>query len=441
MLAGVYSGAIYGGSITAVLLGIPGTSSSAPTVLDGYAMTLRGESKRALSLAVISSSIGAFTGGVILLIFAATLSKFTLLFGPAEYFMVAVFGLTIIATLVGDNILKGVMAGLIGLFLATIGLDTITGSDRFTFGQVYLIEGLPLIPVILALFAFPRSMEMIRDVLKNRKTPVIPNENAGTKAVSLQGEAKPFLEIARMWRLLLRSSLLGTFIGMIPGAGANIACWIAYSEGKRVSRHPEKFGSGSPEGIVSAEAANSATEGGSLIPMLTLSVPGSSAAAVMFGALLIHGMVPGPLFFTSSGPAAYTYIWSIILNSFLLLLIGYFGSHYFTRIANVNKIILAPIIIIVTLLGAYASRQLYFDMGLTIVLGAVFYYLSEAKFSMPAILLGFILGPIAEKGFRRAMLIHHDDWTIFFTRPICIAIIILIAISLYASMRIKKKLV
>jgi putative tricarboxylic transport membrane protein len=433
MLAGVYSGAIYGGSITAVLIGIPGTSSSAPTVLDGYEMTKKGESRKALTTAVISSSVGAFIGGTTLLIFATTLSQFTLLFGPAEYFMIAVFGLTIIAALVGDSIVIGIISGLIGLFLATIGLDSISGADRFTFGQVYLIEGLPLIPVILALFAFPRSLEMIGEVLRNK------SNNVSKKEINLKGKAISFKEMSKMWRLLLRSSFLGTFVGMIPGAGANIACWIAYSEAKRISKHPEKFGTGTLEGIVAAEAANSATEGGSLIPMLTLSVPGSSAAAVMFGALLIHGLVPGPLLFTNEGPVAYSYIWAIIFNSGLLLAIGLYGSRFFMKIADVQKAILAPIIMIVTFLGAYATRQLYFDIYVTIILGTIFYFLSTAKFSMPAILLGFILGPIAEKGFRRAMLIHHDDWTIFFTRPICIIIIILIVISLYASLRIIKK--
>jgi putative tricarboxylic transport membrane protein len=280
---------------------------------------------------------------------------------------------------------------------------------------------------------------MIREVISNRGKSESGAVKELKKEPVIKGKGMSFREIGKMWRLLLRSSIIGTIVGMIPGAGANIACWISYSEAKRISKHPEKFGTGIPEGVIASEAANSATEGGSLIPMLTLSVPGSSVAAVMFGALLIHGMVPGPTLFSTSGTTAYTYIWSIIFNSVLLLFIGLYASRIFMKIADVQKIILAPLIIIVTLLGAYASRQLAFDMGVTIVLGTIFYFLSVAKFSMPAILLGFILGPIAEKGYRRAMLIHHDDWTIFFTRPICIAIIILIVISLYASMRINKK--
>ncbi len=438
MLAGVYSGAIFGGSITAITVGIPGTSAAAATVLDGYAMTMKGESRKALTTAVFSSSFGGLTGGLTLLLFASTLSGFTLYFGPAEYFMLSVFGLTVIVTVMGDSIIKGVISGLIGLLLATIGIDPINGADRFIFGQMYLIDGLPLIPVILALFAFPRSLEMIRDTFTKRK------ESSDKKNFRMSGKSISIKEMKKMFPTLIRSSVLGTFIGMIPGAGANIACWVSYSEARRKSKHPEKFGTGIAEGVVAAEAANNATEGGSLIPMLTLSIPGSSAAAVMLGALMIHGMVPGPMLFTQHGTTTYTYIWAIIFNSLLLIGIGYYGSKLFSKIVHVPGVVMAPIIIIVTLLGAFASRQLIFDMGVTVILGSIFYLLSTVRFSMPAILLGFILGPIAEKGFRRAMLISHDDWTVFFTRPLALGIFILTILSLYAGIKIthqKKKII
>jgi putative tricarboxylic transport membrane protein len=432
MLAGVYSGAIYGGSITAIMVGIPGTSAAAATVIDGFEMTRKGESRKALTTAVFSSSFGGFVGGFSLLLFATILSKFTLKFGPAEYFMLSLFGLTIIATVVGKSMIKGLIAGLLGLLLGMVGIDPITGFNRFTFGQMYLIDGFPLIPVILALFAFPRSLTMIRDIFKEKKTTL------ANKLFRENGEPMTLKGMRRMWKILVRSSIIGTVVGMIPGAGANIACWIGVSEAKRNSKHPERFGTGIPEGVVAAEAANNATEGGSLIPMLTLSIPGSSAAAVMFGALMIHGMVPGPMLFTKYALTTYTYIWAIIINSFIMLIIGYYGSRLFARLANIPLVILTPVMILITLLGAFAMRQLVFDVWITIILGTVCYLLSLSKYPMPPILLGFILGPIAEKGFRRAMLISHNDWTIFFTRPICIILIIFIILSLYTGIRIMK---
>ena len=243
----------------------------------------------------------------------------------------------------------------------------------------------------------------------------------------------------KIFPTILRSSFLGMIIGMIPGAGANIACWVGYSDAKRRSEKPEEFGTGIPAGVAAAEAANNATEGGSLIPMLTLSIPGSSAAAVMFGALMIHGMTPGPMLFTKYAAITYMYIWAFVLNSFILLIIGFYGSRLFARIAKVPLIILAPIIVLVTLLGAFAGRQLVFDMGLTVVLGTAFYLLSLLRYPMPAILLGVILGPLAETGFRRAMLISNNDWTVFFTRPLYLVILALTVFSLFACFRSEER--
>lgn len=429
MLVSIYAGAIYGGGVTAIMVGIPGTSAAAATVMDGYELTKKGEGKKALTTSVISSAFGCFTGGVFLLLFAPALAKCTLWFGPAEYFMLAVFGLTIISTVVGGSIAKGVLAGMIGLAVSVVGIDPIAGEDRFTFGQIYLLDGFPLIPVVLSLFAFPRSLDMIRKAIKGKGSTLIETRDKPS------GSAISIKEMLGMWRTLVRSSILGTLVGIIPGAGGNIACWIGVSEAKRKSKHPEKFGTGIPEGVVAAEAANNATEGGSLIPMLTLSIPGSGASAVMLGALMIHGMTPGPELFAKYGAVTYTLIWAIILDSFLLLFIGYNGSRLFARLAQVPLGILSPIMIVVTLLGAFTTRQLAFDVGITIVFGTICYLLTRAKFPMPPILLGFILGPIAEKGFRRALLISHGDWTVFFTRPICLIIIALTLFSLYMGLR------
>ena len=433
MLAGVYAGAIYGGGITAIMVGVPGTSAAAATIMDGFAMTQKGESNKALTTSVIASSFGGIFGGIILLIFAPMLAKVTLLFGPAEYFVLAIFGLSIIAALTGGSILRGLIAGGFGLLLSTVGIDVVTGESRFTFGQMYLFDGFPIIPLILSLFAFPRCMLMIRESLL--KGPATLSGDFGGGG----GPAIAFKEIGRMWRTLLRSSILGTIIGIIPGAGANIACWVGYTEAKRNSKTPEKFGTGIPEGVAAAEAANNAVEGGSMVPMLTLSIPGNSASAVMLGALMIHGMVPGAELFTKYASITYTYMLAIIFSNFIMLAIGFYASRLFARLVDVPIVILAPAMLLVTMIGSFATRQYVFDMWITVVLGTICFLLTLANYPMPSILLGVILGPIAERGFRRAMLIHGGDWTVFFTRPICIILFVLTALSIYAGIRMNKK--
>jgi len=432
MLAGVYQGAMYGGGITAILIGIPGTSAAAATVLDGFEMTKKGEANKALTACAMASSFGSIFGGIVLLLFAPMLVKITLLFGPAEYFVLAIFGLSIIAAFTGGSILKGLIAGAFGVLLSTVGIDPIGGDSRFTFDQPYLFDGFPLIPLILSLFAFPRCLSMIRESFRQKGVKI------GSQNVGGGGPRLAWREFAGLWKTILRSGFWGAIIGIIPAAGGNIACWMSYAEAKRNSRYPEKFGTGITEGVVAAEMANSTTEGGALVPMLTLSIPGSPPAAIMLGALMIHGMVPGPDLFTKHALVTYTYMLSIIFSSFILLAMGYYGSRFFARVADVSPVVLAPIILLVTMMGAFATRQYVFDIGVTVGLGTVCYLLSLAKYPMPSILLGAILGPIAERGFRRAMLMSQDDWTIFFTRPICIILLIMIVISIHAGLRMSR---
>lgn len=431
MLAGVYAGAIYGGGITAILVGVPGTSSAAATVLDGFSMAQKGKSNQALSISVISSACGGVFGGLVLLFFAPMLARLTLLFGPAEYFILAIFGLTIIAAFTGMSILKGLIGGIFGLLLGIVGLDPLEGQSRFTYDIMYLYDGFPIIPLILSLFAFPRCMLMVRQSFQQGLTTISGGTSGGGPKIA-------FREISKMWKVLIRSSIIGTVIGIIPGAGANIACWVSYADAKRKSKTPETFGSGAAEGIAAAEAANNAVVGGSMVPLLTLSIPGNAASAVMLGALLIHGMVPGPDLFTKYASITYTYIVAMICSSFIMLAIAYYASRYFARLVDVPLSILAPLMLLVTLMGSFATRQYLFDMWITVILGMVCYLLTLMRFPMPSILLGAILGPIAERGFRTAMLISQGDWTIFFTRPICIILLVLTGLSLYAGIRMSK---
>ena len=433
MLAGVYAGAIYGGGITAVLLGVPGTSADAATVYDGHPLAQKGMANKGLTASVSASAFGGFFSALVLLFLAPPLARASLAFGPPEYFMLAVFGLTIIAALSTSSIIKGIMAGFFGLLLGTIGIDPITGDMRFTFGAVYLYDGFPLIPLILGLFAFPRCMILIEDLVLK-----------GTGQISLDssGDGGPKLTMREIWdmkRTYFRSSILGTLIGILPGAGANIACFVGYAAAKRASKTPEKFGTGIPEGVAASEAANNGVCNGSLVPLLTLSIPGSPAAAVILGALMIHGLVPGAELFTKHAEITYTFIASAAICNILMLVMGWYGSRWFGKMVQIPTYILAPAMLLISLVGAFTVRQYTFDIGVTIGIGTVAYFMSRGGFPMASILLGVILGPMAEAGFRRAMLMNHGDLSIFVTRPISLALIVLTILSVIAGWRMQNR--
>lgn len=432
MLASVYAGAMFGGGITSIMLGIPGTSAAAATIVDGFPMTKKGESNRALTTSAFASAFGGAFGGIVLLLFAPPLAKVSLKFGPPEYFVLAIFGLTIIASLSGKSILKGLISGSIGILLGTVGIDPISGVSRFTFKSAYLYDGLPLIPMVLALFAFPRFLHMIRSSFG-------PGSNTLSTDIKGGGPRILFRELRKMMKTILYSSGIGSLIGLIPGAGSNIACWVAYSGSKRMSKHPEKFGTGIPEGVAAAESANNAVEGGAMIPLLTLSIPGNAGAAIMLSALLIQGLVPGPDLFTKHADITYTYIMAVIFCNVVMFFPAWYASRFYAKVADVSFTYLAPLMGLMTLMGAFATRQYVFDVWITIIFGVVFFILSLAEFPMPPILLGMILGPIAEAGFKRALLISKGSYLIFVTRPICIVLIILAAYSVYNGIKMNRK--
>ena len=432
MLAGVYTGSMYGGSITAILVGVPGTSAAAATVFDGYELTKQGNAKKALTASIAASAFGGAFSAIVLLVFAPMLAKVAIAFGPAENLLLAVFGLTVIASLSEGSTLKGLLAGILGLIFGMVGIDPIAGISRFTFGFTYLFDGIPMIPLILGLFAFPRSIDFARKLFKGEGGSV------STSVDGNSGSAITLKEFGSMWKTIIRSSILGSIIGIIPAAGANIACFVGYSEAKRKSKDPSSFGKGNLEGVVAAEAANNAVCGGSLVPLLTMSIPGNAVAAVILGAMMIHGLVPGPQLFTKYAEVTYTFILGLCVANFIMLAVGWYGSNFFAKVAQIPLFILAPLMLILSLLGAYCARQIGFDMYVTISVGIVCYLLMKAEFPLPPILLGAILGPIAERGFRRTMLISQGDYSVFYTRPICILLIGLTLLSLYASWKKSK---
>lgn len=434
MLAGVYAGAIYGGGITAILLGVPGTSADAATVFDGHPMAKKGEARRALRTSVTASAIGGMFAALVLLLLAPPLARLSLAFGPHEYFLIAIFGLTVIAAVSPGSILKGLIAGALGLMLGTIGLDPIMGDMRLGFGFVQLYDGLPMIPLLLGLFAFPQCLKFTEDLVTKGLTQInISSDSSDTSTLTLS-------DIWSIKRTLTRSAILGTIIGIIPGAGAAIAGFVSYAAEKRAAKDPTKLGTGLIEGVAASEAANNGVCSGSLVPLLTLSIPGSPTAAVILGALMIHGMIPGPELFTKYAEPTYTFIAAGFFCNLVMLAMGWYGSNVFGKIANIPTVILGPSMLVVCFTGAFAVRQQFFDLGLMILIGVVAWFLTRYGYPMASVLLGVILGPISESGFRRAMLISGGDYTSFFTRPLSLALIVLTLFSLYAGWKLTQRM-
>lgn len=419
LLAAIYCSSVYGGSISAILLNTPGTPAGAATVLDGYELTKQGLSGKALGLSVIASAVGGIISAIILSFGAPILAEQALRFGAPEYFALAVFGLTIISSLSGTNILKGLMAALFGVLIATVGMDPMNGNLRYTFSNESLLTGFELIPVLIGLFSISQAFILIRDKDKGA---------GGFEAKPVGGKLLPsFKEIKGLMPNMFRSSILGTGIGIIPGVGSDPAAFIAYNEAKRWSKKPEKFGKGSLEGLVAPESSNNAVTGGALIPLLTLGIPGNSVTAILLGGLLIQGLAPGPQLFQNHSDVVYALFFSLFLSNITFLILGLLGVKYFNKIINIQPFILAPIIIVTSVVGSYAIFNNYFDIWVMFIFGVIGYLLRLIDVPLAPIVLAIILGPLAESGYRQSMLMSGNDLSIFVTRPIS-AIFLIIAI-------------
>lgn len=414
MLIGVYVGGISGGAIPAVLLNIPGTPAAVATCLDGHPMAKQGRAAEALGWAVIASVIGGLLGGLVLMTVAPQLAQFALRFGPAEYAALAVLGLTIIAGLSAQSQLKGLLAGLLGITLSFIGLDPVMGYPRFTFGSVNLLGGISLMPALIGIFALPEILSSISS----------EQRDAGVN-INLKNMFPGWRNILRQGVNLLRSSAIGVIIGMIPATGSNIASFLAYQQAQRSSRRPEQFGQGAEEGLIAAESANNGVTGGALIPMLTLGIPGDSITAVLIGGLMIHGLQPGPGLFRNQPDIVHGLFASFMLAALLMGVIQFFGVRAFIHVLRVPKQYLAPMLLMLAVVGSYSLNNSLFDVWVMLLLGLLAYVLSLAKFPMAPIVLGLVLGPILESEARRALVISGGNWTVFFTRPISLILILI----------------
>lgn len=412
MLLGLFSGGIYGGSISAILIGVPGTPSAAATALDGHVMAKRGLAGKAIGMATIASFFGGTTGALIMTFLSPQIAKIALKFGPPEFFALAFFGLGIIITVSGKSILKGLISGIFGLMITTIGFDPLSGLPRLTFGSVELLGGITFIPALIGLFGYSQVFQGIEKILT---LPTVKSE--------LRNILPKLREIKEVLRTMVKSALMGTFIGAVPGTGCDIAAFVSYGEARRSSKSPEKFGTGILEGVAAPETGNNAATGGAMIPMLTLGVPGDAVTAVLMGALTIHNLQPGPLLFRDHPEVVYPIFAGMILAQFVILGVGLGGVRFFASIINIDRRVLTPIIFLLCVVGSYVMRFSFFDVAVSLIIGIIAYFMNYYGFPGSPILLALILGPMVEQNMRRSLMISHGDPLIFITRPISAAFI------------------
>lgn len=422
LLLGVYCGGTYGGSITAILIRTPGTPASAATVLDGHPLAQNGQGGRALDIAIKASTIGGLISAVMLLFLAPQIANFALKFGPAEKFTLALFGLTIIAAICSKDLLKGLSMAALGIFISCIGIDSIMGVPRFTFGNMYMEGGIELIPALIGLFAFSEILNKVRDIN-------IPVGEVG----EVKGDKVTNKELKACVPTIVKSSLIGTLIGAIPGTGAAIASFLSYQEAKRASKHPEEYGHGSIEGISASEAGNNGVTGATLIPLLTLGVPGDSITAVLLGALTMQGLVPGPMLFSTHGTTMYAIIIGLLFVNIFMFLQAKVFIKPFSQVTKIPVNVLIPVLLVVSVTGVYATNNAIFDVWVAIAMGIIGYVLIQADYPVTPLLLSLILGPMAEKNLRQAIQLS-GTWTTFFTKPICVVFILLSAVSIVFSL-------
>ena len=425
-LTAIFCGGEFGGSISAILIGTPGTNAAAATMMDGYPLAKQGKARKALLMALFASTFGGLFSAFVLLFGAPAVAEFTINFGPAEFFMLAVFGLSIISSVSGKSIWKGLIAGCIGVLISLVGIDTMTGAFRLTFGNINMIRGLSLIPVLMGLFAVPSIINMvIEPYRRNResKTAVQMDKNDGLSKA----------EIKSVVPTLLRSSVIGTIVGAIPGTGTGLASFVSYDVARKNSKKKENFGKGELEGVAASESANNAVTAGALIPLFTLGIPGSPSAAVLIGAFMIHGMQVGPSLFADQGPLLYAVMIGMVVANIIMFLEGKFLAKWFALITKVPDSVLAPVLLVLCSAGAYSVNNSVFDIGLFLVCGVTSYIIGKLGFPVMPISLGYVLGPLAEFNLRRALVLSEGSWSIFFTRPISLFFVILTVVSVIAT--------
>src|SRR4030043_844969 len=414
VLSGIYYGAMYGGSTTSILVNIPGEAASVVTCLDGYQMAQQGRAGPALGIAAFGSFIAGSLSVVGLMVLAPPLANFALRFGPPEYFTLMVLGLTILIYLAHGSIPKALIMAGFGIILGLVGLDSINARPRFTFGKMELIDGVGLVPIVMGLFGVSEvllNIEQVvrRDVLKTRVKGLLPT--------------------AKDWRdstgPIARGSLLGFFLGILPGGGAVISSFISYAVEKRISKHPERFGTGAIEGVAGPESANNAATGGAFIPLMTLGTPPNVIMAMLLGAFMIHGVTPGPLMMKQNPGLFWGFITSMFIGHIMLLVLNLPLITIWVQVLKVPYKILFPLILLFCLIGVYSVNNVVFDIYIMLLFGIMGYLMKKFGYEGAPLVLAFVLGPLMENNLRKSLIISQGDFSIFFVRPLAAASLIL----------------
>lgn len=416
LLMGVYAGGMYGGSISAVLVNIPGTAGAIATNLDGYPMAKKGLAGQAIGFTTVGSFIGGTLGVIALIMLAPPIAKFALSFGAPEYFALAFFGLAIIASVTGKSLAKGLIGGMFGLLIGCIGWDPITNVPRFTFGNPNLMGGVEFVPVMIGIFGLAEALNQLSLV----KSQGVIQQNLGRVVPKLK-------QIIKYTKTALRSSAIGVFIGALPVAGGSIAALVSYNEAKRASKEPETFGKGNPEGVFASETANNAAVGGALVPCMTFGIPGDAITAVLLGAFMIHSLQPGPMLFKEHGDIVIAMFAALAVANFGLLFMGLSLAKFFAKLITTPLNILLPIVTILCVVGSYALRNNMWDVTVLLVFGLIGLFMKKVGIPPATVILGLVLGPMAESNLRRALITSDGSWMIFLNRPIA-AVILLFAI-------------
>lgn len=396
MLTAIFFGANFGGSISSILINTPGTNAAAATLIDGYPMCRNGQPRRALDMALVASTFGGLVSAFCLLFFAPQISKVAMKFSSPEYFALAIFGLSVIASVSGKSLVKGLISGGLGILLATVGIDSVSGVTRFTFGNIRLYNGIKMLAVLLGVYAIA---QMIGRITKEDVKKTLP--------------------------IMTKSSLIGAFIGAVPGTGGAIASFIAYNEAKRKAKPGEKFGEGEIKGIAAPESANNGATAATLIPLLTLGIPGDVVAATLLGAFTMHGLVVGPKLFETSGPIVYAVLIGCVIAQLIMFFQGKYLLGLFVKITHIPQELLTALLVVICCAGAFAIGSSEMDVYVMLLFGVIAYFMQKLDFPSVPIVLGMVLGPIAESNLRNALVMSNGSWTIFVKRPICLAFIIL----------------
>ena len=436
LLGAIYCSSTYSGAISAILINIPGTPANCCTLLDGYPMTQKGESGRAIALATSASAFGGFISIFALLFMAPPLAEFALKFGAQEYFLLALFGVSVIASLSDRNMLKGLWAGALGLFLSIIGMHPLTGDVRFTAGIAELYSGLPIVIALIGLYSIPEVISSLSGS---------DNSEKQVNAVG-SGVISQMMELFKYKMLIFRATVIGIIVGIVPGAGSSIASFVAYDDAKKSSKTPELFGTGSPEGIIASETSNNAVVGGSLIPALTLGVPGNAVSAVLIGGLMIHGLKPGPTLFIENSSIVYSFIMSLFVSNLAFIPVGLFIARYGIKLIETPASILGPLVIGLAVMGSYAINMSVVEIMLMLGIGLIGFLMKEFDVPREPLVLGLVLGSMAEGELARAFSLVHGSVPMLLksmaTSPLSLVIIALTLLSLWQGVRkqfLKKK--